>query len=194
MIETLYVYNMNECIGKLTCDKYTYKFYIKEDIKENSKNKIKTMGLNSEDSDIIYQNLIEDRVISKDNQAVNNVLTRLGMMSYEPWEIFKRTKGMNAQDYLWVSERKDSADEFWEVHPCAKEAEGIIDFKNTFKMAELYIKMMNKDLRRAKKRVRMRAGVHRVKRGIIEKSKVGWNTERVLEKIAEMQSKTNKKA
>lgn len=60
---------------------------------------------------------IADRVIPKDRHDVDTVLDKMGLNSYDAWEIFIRNKGVTYNDLYWVTD--DPNDTFENVHPRA---------------------------------------------------------------------------
>lgn len=46
---------------------------------------------------------IEERVMPKERQNVDEVLKAIGLLYYDAWEICRRTRAMCMEDYFWIS-------------------------------------------------------------------------------------------
>lgn len=55
---------------------------------------------------------LQDRVVPKERQNINEILKAMGMLDYDFWDLCRRTRGMCMEDYFWLSK----GEKYEEVH------------------------------------------------------------------------------
>ncbi|SUY48106.1 Uncharacterised protein [Clostridium putrefaciens] len=51
--------------------------------------------------DIVFW--LEDRVVPKERQNIDDILASLGLLYYDFWEVCRKTRAMCMEDYFWLS-------------------------------------------------------------------------------------------
>lgn len=103
----LYYYNNEELTTKIAIDKTSKTLAIQN----NCTNPLFTaFGVNENPTWNDVQIFLEDRCIPKERDGLQHYLTSLGLTSYEPLEIIRKTQGKMAEDHCHikiVEERND---------------------------------------------------------------------------------------
>ena len=57
---------------------------------------------------------LESRIVQKDNQGIRGIMYSLGLNGYNPLDIIRKTKGMDLNDCIWITDNKN--EDYYEVH------------------------------------------------------------------------------
>ena len=95
----LYFYNGSELTTKITVDKTLKKLAI---LNQSSNPLFTAFGVNAHPSWNDFQYFLEDRCLPKDRDGLKYYLEELGLTSYEPLEIIRKTQGRMAEDHCWL--------------------------------------------------------------------------------------------
>lgn len=121
-MEVLYLYNLDVYVGRLykTGDD-VLSFCIDNDKDQYAKRVVIDNVLDRNKSDLLWLCLVDERIVPTYRQNISECLQRIGLTTYDPWQIFKRCNGWNVNDVLWVSPEPVDPETFWEMHPFAKQ-------------------------------------------------------------------------
>ena len=95
----LYFYNGIELTTKIAVDKTLKKIAI---LNQSSNPLFTAFGVNAHPSWNDFQYFLEDRCIPRDRDGLKYYLEELGLTSYEPLEIIRKTQGRMAEDHCWI--------------------------------------------------------------------------------------------
>ena len=95
----LYFYNNTELATKIAIDRTNRTLAIKNEITEPL---FTAFGINKKPNWEDLQYFLEDRCIPKDRDGLKYYLEELGLTSYEPLEIIRKTQGKMAEDHCWI--------------------------------------------------------------------------------------------
>lgn len=68
-------------------------------------------------SERLRETLYDDRIFPENRVDAHEILKRLGMLTYNPWEIFKISR-LISDDTIWMSDKMEP-EWFWFNHPVA---------------------------------------------------------------------------
>lgn len=131
MKEILYAYNFDIYVGRLCYNSGVLSFIVDNDSDELAQKAIRDKGLNQGRPGLLWLNLVEERIVPPNRQNIAEILQRLGLQAYDPWEIFKRVNGFNINDVFWVSVTPVHPSTFWDIHtfPLTKSKKCIKEYK-----------------------------------------------------------------
>ena len=92
-------YNGIELTTKIAVDKTLKKIAI---LNQSSNPLFTAFGVNAHPSWNDFQYFLEDRCIPRDRDGLKYYLEELGLTSYEPLEIIRKTQGRMAEDHCWI--------------------------------------------------------------------------------------------
>lgn len=115
--EIYYIFNADKYVGVLTRTPEGKYSFVQEKFGFLENKLVNTLGLNS--SDAIYYNFIEERVFPPNRVNATELLSKLGLLSYDCWEISKKINAIRQGDCYWMSKSKDDGPLFWKKHPSA---------------------------------------------------------------------------
>lgn len=115
--DTLFLYNYDVYVGKLTKRGGTLSFLVENDKDPIAIQAIEYKGLASGDPQRLWFHLIDERIMPEDRQDLQEALALLGLSVYDPWEVFKRAGGVNINDFVWTSKDPVDPETFWRNHP-----------------------------------------------------------------------------
>jgi ADP-dependent NAD(P)H-hydrate dehydratase / NAD(P)H-hydrate epimerase len=95
----LYFYNGSELTTKIAVDKTSKTLAI---LNQSSNPLFTAFGVNTHPSWNDFQYFLEDRCIPRDRDGLKYYLEELGLTSYEPLEIIRKTQGRMAEDHCWI--------------------------------------------------------------------------------------------
>ncbi len=95
----LYFYNGPELTTKIAVNKTLKTLAI---LNQSSNPLFTAFGVNAHPSWNDLQHFLEDRCVPRDRDGLKYYLEELGLTSYEPLEIIRKTQGRMAEDHCWI--------------------------------------------------------------------------------------------